>query len=160
MPKDCVLLQKNSDGHGDSAPHLLGAPGLTGGLTAYFGMISLEIRKRVKPSSFRAAAGSVGSLAGQFAKLRGTRVIGIAGATKSAATSSVSLVLTPASTIKPGCWHRSLSGSVRRAFPCFDNVGDRFWKRCWPVLGCARAWCSAADLAVQRRTKMDFAAQL
>ena len=72
-------LQKIPTDTGIPPRTFLGALGLTGGLTAYFGMISLGDPKAGETVVVSAAAGSVGSLAGQLAKLRGARVIGIAG---------------------------------------------------------------------------------
>ena len=58
----------------------LGALGLTTGMTAYFGIVEVGAVKAGDTVVVSGAAGAVGSIAGQLARLSGaTRVIGIAG---------------------------------------------------------------------------------
>ncbi len=56
----------------------LGALGATG-LTAYHGLLSIGLAKRDERVVVSGAAGGVGSLVGQIAKIQGCKVIGIAG---------------------------------------------------------------------------------
>ncbi len=75
-----------SDGRGISKldvgiapiPVWLGALGMTG-LTAYFGLLDVGKPQAVQTVVVSGAAGAVGSIAGQIAKIKGCRAIGIAG---------------------------------------------------------------------------------
>ncbi|MET8983154.1 NADP-dependent oxidoreductase [Streptomyces sp. NPDC004539] len=73
-----IELQQVEAGIGTPS-HALAVLGLTGGLTAYTGMIGAGGVQAGETVVVSAAAGNVGSLAGQIAKIRGARVIGLAG---------------------------------------------------------------------------------
>ncbi|MFE3170099.1 zinc-binding dehydrogenase [Amycolatopsis sp. NPDC059090] len=59
--------------------HALGVFGLLGGLTAHTGIVEAGQVRAGETAVVSAAAGNVGSLAGQIARIRGARVIGLAG---------------------------------------------------------------------------------
>lgn len=59
-------------------PLFLGPLGMTG-LTAYFGLLDIGEPKEGETVLVSAAAGAVGSIVGQIAKLKGCRVVGLAG---------------------------------------------------------------------------------
>ncbi len=81
-----VQQQALSDGKGvfkidpslAPVPTYLGTLGMTG-LTAYFGLLDVAKLREGETVVVSGAAGAVGSVAGQIAKLKGARVIGIAG---------------------------------------------------------------------------------
>jgi NADPH-dependent curcumin reductase CurA len=59
-------------------PRYLGALGMPG-LTAYFGLLDIGQPQEGETAVISAASGAVGAVAGQIARLKGCRVIGIAG---------------------------------------------------------------------------------
>lgn len=61
-----------------SLPKYLGALGMPG-MTAYFGLLEVGAPKEGETVVVSGAAGAVGSVVGQIAKLKGCRVVGIAG---------------------------------------------------------------------------------
>ncbi len=67
------------------APTYLGALGMTG-MTAYFGLLDVGALKEGDTVVVSGAAGAVGSVVGQIAKLKGCRVVGIAGGPEKCAT--------------------------------------------------------------------------
>lgn len=71
------------DLHGVSSSTALGVLGMPG-LTAYFGMYKIGEPKEGETVVISGAAGAVGSVAGQLAKIKGARVIGIVGSKEKA----------------------------------------------------------------------------
>jgi NADPH-dependent curcumin reductase CurA len=109
---------------GVSVSHYLGALGMTG-LTAYAGLFDVAGFKPGDTVFVSGAAGAVGSMAGQFARLRGAaRVIGSAGSAEKVAYLTDKLGFDAAFDYREGDVH----GQLRAAAPdgidvYFDNVG-------------------------------------
>ena len=93
-------------------------------MTAYFGLLDVGKLKEGDTVVVSGAAGAVGSVAGQIAKIKGARVIGIAGGETSAAGSSTTSASTPPSTTRPEDVRRALRESAPDGVDVyFDNVG-------------------------------------
>ena len=80
-------------------PVYLSALGMPG-LTAYFGLLDVGQPKAGETVVISGAAGAVGAVAGQIAKIKGCRVVGIAGGPEKCSTSSTSSASTPPSTTR------------------------------------------------------------
>lgn len=84
--QDYALISENEDPPVQVIPKFLPAPltatmGALGasGMTAYFGLLDIGKPKAGETVVVSAAAGSVGSIVGQIAKIRGARAVGIVG---------------------------------------------------------------------------------
>eukprot|EP00667_Euglena_gracilis_P012429 EG_transcript_12775 len=125
-PERAATLRKVPPGLALMCPitFALGCIGQTG-LSAYFGMLH---ECRPKPSDcviVSGAAGAVGSIAGQLAKLRGCRVIGIAGSFQKCTVLNVDLGFDAAANYKAPGFAAALRDVVgpMGANIYFDNVG-------------------------------------
>jgi NADPH-dependent curcumin reductase len=101
----------------------LGTLGVTG-ITAYFGLLELGKPKEGDTVVVSAAAGAVGTVVGQIAKIKGCRVVGIAGSADKCAWLTGELGFDAAINYKDADWRDQL----RRACPKgididFENVG-------------------------------------
>ena len=111
-------------------PHLLSIYGVTG-LPAYFGLLKCGRPKAGETVVVSAAAGAVGSVVGQIAKIKGCRTVGIAGGAAKCALLTRDLGYDAAVDYKAGNTRRAL----REACPdgidvYFDNVGGDVFEAC------------------------------
>jgi NADPH-dependent curcumin reductase CurA len=109
----------------EPSSHVLGALGVNG-ITAYFGMLHVGRPTQGETVLVSGAAGGIGSLAGQIAKLEGARVIGLAG------TAEKRRVLVDELGFDAAVDYRSatFADEVKDVMPTgpdvyFDNVGGR-----------------------------------
>ena len=108
---------------GVSPSHLLGALGMTG-LTAYVGMLDIGKPQAGETVVVSAAAGAVGSIAGQLAKRQGARVVGIAGGPDKCALLTGELGFDAAVDYKADDWHAQLKAATPDGIDVdFENVG-------------------------------------
>lgn len=104
-------------------PRYLSALGMTG-MTAYFALLAVGQPKAGETVVLSGAAGAVGSVAGQIAKLKGCRVIGIAGGADKCRFLIDELGFDGAIDYK----HEDVAAGLKRECPngvdvYFDNVG-------------------------------------
>jgi NADPH-dependent curcumin reductase CurA len=110
--------------------HLLSAYGIAG-RTAYHGLLSIGQPKEGETVVVSAAAGSVGTFAGQIAKIKGCRVIGIAGSPAKCSWLKNELGFDEAIDYK----QEDLTKTLKAASPTgidiyFDNVGGPTFEVC------------------------------
>ncbi|MEM1333433.1 MAG: NADP-dependent oxidoreductase [Actinomycetota bacterium] len=94
------------------------------GLTAYFGLLDVGQPKEGETVLVSGAAGATGSVVGQIAKIKGCRVVGIAGSDEKCAWLTDELGFDAAINYKA----QNVSAAIREACPrgvdvFFDNVG-------------------------------------
>lgn len=100
----------------------LGLLGING-LTAYFGM-EIAAPKKGETLVVSAAAGATGSIVGQIAKVRGCRVVGIAGTDEKCNWLTKDLGFDAAINYKHADWKEKLAAAVPNGIDIdFENVG-------------------------------------
>lgn len=110
--------------------HLLSVFGVAG-LTAYFGLIECGRPKAGETVVVSAAAGSVGSIVGQIAKIKGCKVVGIAGGAAKCALLQNELGFDAAVDYKAGDTRRALRAACPDGTDVyFDNVGGDVLEAC------------------------------
>ncbi|MBI1405167.1 MAG: zinc-binding dehydrogenase [Caulobacter sp.] len=110
--------------------HLLSVYGVAG-LTAYFGLLECGAPKACETVVVSAAAGSVGSLVGQIAKLKGCRVVGIAGGAAKCQLLKDRFGFDEAVDYKAGDLRKALKAACPDGIDVyFDNVGGDVLEAC------------------------------
>ena len=114
--------------------HLLSIYGIAG-LTAYFGLLHVGKPKEGETVVVSAAAGSVGSIVGQIAKLKGCRVVGIAGGADKCQWLTSELGFDAAVDYKDGAVFKALKAAAPDGIDVyFDNVGGDILEACLPQM--------------------------
>jgi len=110
--------------------HLLSVYGIAG-LTAYFGLLEIGKPNTGETVVVSAAAGSVGSIVGQIAKIKGCRVVGIAGGSDKCNWLTSELGFDAAVDYKDGAVFKALRAAAPKGIDVyFDNVGGDILEAC------------------------------
>jgi NADPH-dependent curcumin reductase CurA len=110
--------------------HLLSIYGIAG-LTAYFGLLHVGKPKQGETVVVSAAAGSVGSIVGQIARIKGCRVVGIAGGKDKCHWLTGELGFDAAVDYKDGGTYKALRAAAPNGIDVyFDNVGGDILEAC------------------------------
>ena len=108
---------------GVSPSSFLGVLGMTG-ITAYVGVLDIGKPKPGETVVVSAAAGAVGTVAGQLAKIQDARVVGIAGGPEKCALLTDELGFDAAVDYKAPDWHDQLKAATPDGIDVdFENVG-------------------------------------
>ena len=103
--------------------HYLGPMGVNG-LTAYFGLLDVGKPKTGETVMVSAAAGSVGHLVGQMARIQGCRVVGVMGSEAKAQVLTEQLNFDAAVNYKDANYRQSLKAATPDGVDVyFDNTG-------------------------------------
>jgi NADPH-dependent curcumin reductase CurA len=114
--------------------HLLSVYGIAG-LTAYFGLLDVGKPKAGETVVVSAAAGSVGSIVGQIAKIKGCHVVGIAGGKEKCDWLTKKLGFDAAVDYKDGATFKALRAAAPKGIDVyFDNVGGDILEACLPQM--------------------------
>src|ERR1700730_10502475 len=114
--------------------HLLSVYGIAG-LTAYFGLLDVGKPKAGETVVVSAAAGSVGSIVGQIAKIKGCRVVGIAGGKDKCHWLTSELGFDAEVDYKDGATFTALRAAAPKGIDVyFDNVGGDILEACLPQM--------------------------
>lgn len=101
----------------------MGSCGSTG-FCAYFGLLEIGKPKEGETVVVSAAAGAVGSVAGQIAKIKGARVVGIAGGPEKCRVLTEELGFDAAVDYKRADWREQLGAATPNGIDVnFENVG-------------------------------------
>src|SRR5579872_7512026 len=110
--------------------HLLSIYGVAG-LTAYFGLLDVGKPKAGETVVVSAAAGSVGSIVGQIARIKGCRAVGIAGGKDKCRWLTSELGFDAAVDYKDGALFKALKAAAPNGIDVyFDNVGGDILEAC------------------------------
>ena len=114
--------------------HLLSVYGIAG-LTAYFGLLEIGKPKAGETVVVSAAAGSVGSIVGQIAKIKGCHAVGIAGGKDKCHWLTSELGFDAAVDYKDGAVFKALRAAAPKGIDVyFDNVGGDILEACLPQM--------------------------
>jgi NADPH-dependent curcumin reductase CurA len=114
--------------------HLLSVYGIAG-LTAYFGLLNIGEPQHGETVVVSAAAGSVGSIVGQIAKIKGCRAVGIAGGAEKCRWLTSHLGFDAAVDYKQSGVFKALREAAPKGIDVyFDNVGGDILEACLPQM--------------------------
>jgi NADPH-dependent curcumin reductase CurA len=123
VASDAAPLLPVTEVEGVSPSAYLGALGMTG-LTAWVGLEDIGRPQPGETLVVSAAAGAVGSVAGQIGKIKGARVVGIAGGPEKCALLTERLGFDAAVDHRAPDWHEQLVAATPDGIDAdFENVG-------------------------------------